>query len=177
MGKEIRERSEPKHILNRERLLERRKAIVMRNGAFGELQKELERTFSRPAANVMLVRVGRACGKRSVLRLKTTIHGKVDLLNALTELKSEERWCTLSYEDFNLKDRCGKIVTKDSFEADGYGESETPVCWFLQGYLEGALSEITASAICLNQTSCVAKGDQRCVFEVTKKDAIEDRPR
>ncbi len=145
----------------------------MRNSTFGELQKALSRTYSPSAADAILIHVGRACGKRSALRLKTTAHNEADLLTALVELKNEERWCSLSYEGLSLTDKRGKIIAENSFEAQGYGQSDAPVCWFLEGYLEGALSEISGATINLTQTECAAKGDQRCVFQIAQGGTTE----
>jgi predicted hydrocarbon binding protein len=56
----------------------------------------------------------------------------------------------------------GKIIVKDSFIADVYGEAEEPVCSYMSGYFAGYLTEYSGKAIQVREVSCKANGHQVC---------------
>ncbi|MDD3246769.1 MAG: hypothetical protein PHF18_07960 [Methanosarcina sp.] len=56
----------------------------------------------------------------------------------------------------------GKIIVRDSFIADVYGESEQPVCAYMSGYFAGYLTEYSGKAIKVREISCKATGKNVC---------------
>ncbi len=76
----------------------------------------------------------------------------------------------------------GKGRWIDSFEAHEHmkhhGKADTPACHTLTGYANGYMSVITNTKIFVKETSCIAKGDEECIFETRLLadwgDAIEE---
>jgi predicted hydrocarbon binding protein len=50
----------------------------------------------------------------------------------------------------------------------GLGASERNVCTFTEGYVQGAVHAITGAAVRVRETECMARGAQRCRFEVDR---------
>ncbi|MEM2851230.1 MAG: V4R domain-containing protein [Candidatus Bathyarchaeia archaeon] len=150
-------------------LVQRKRAFVMRNITFADLKKGLESTFTPSAAAVILYQAGMICGRRSAERLMKQLGLRNEaLLNAIVKLKKREGWASINFKKVNLKEKLGSVIVKNSFEAEGYGKSDTPVCHFLRGYLAGVLSQALNTEINLTETACTAKGDPNCEFQIQK---------
>ena len=61
-------------------------------------------------------------------------------------------------------------IWKNSYEAENYlktyGKSESPVCFTLTGYASGWASKFFGKEVIAIETSCIAKGDACCSFEI-----------
>jgi len=148
-------------------LLKEKEAIIMRAVTFSDLQKRLEALLSNSAATVILVEVGRECGKRSAERIKEERHIEGgELLSAVAQHKKEQAWGDVDFREINLEQKRGYIIVGNCFEAVKYGHSNTPVCHFMKGFLVGALSVVFDQDIMLDETSCLAKGDEHCEFHI-----------
>jgi len=148
-------------------LIRKGEAIIMRNVSFGDLKKALEERFSKSVAEFILFDVGFSCGLRSASRISNefNITGR-DLLKKVEQYKEEDRWCRLSFDEFNHVKPSGRIVVRDSFEAKGYGRSDRPVCHFLRGFLSGVVSYVTGVKVVLTEAKCLALGEEYCEFRV-----------
>jgi len=47
--------------------------------------------------------------------------------------------------------------------------SKTPSCFFLKGFIEGILKELTQKCVKIEETKCVSKGDAYCEFRLFLK--------
>ncbi len=56
----------------------------------------------------------------------------------------------------------GKIIVRDSFIADVYGETDQPVCAYMSGYFAGYLTEYSGKNIRVREVSCKATGHEVC---------------
>jgi bacteriochlorophyll 4-vinyl reductase len=156
-------------VLRPYELVRKGKAFIMRNITFADLKKGLEETFTPSAAAVILYKAGMACGRRSAERVVKHLKLRDEtLLNAIVKLKVKEGWGSINFENLNLKKKLGNIIVKNSFEAEGYGKSDMPVCHFLRGYLAGVLSVALNTEINLIETACTAKGDPNCEFQIVE---------
>jgi hypothetical protein len=154
-------------VLRPYELVRKGKAFVMRNITFADLKKGLEETFTHSAAAVILYKAGMACGRRSAERIVKQLGLRDEnLLATIAKLKQKEGWASIDFKKVNLKKKLGTVIVKNSFEAEGYGKSDTPVCHFLRGYLAGALSITLNTEINLIETACAAKGDPNCEFQI-----------
>lgn len=146
------------------------KGIIFRVETFSDLQRNLEEMFSKSAAETMLYIAGKKCGERSCERVmkKYGLRDTEIILKAIAQLKKAEGWGMLEFWNMNLNEDRGEIVVKESFEADGYGKSTTPVCHFLRGYLAGVLNKISGKSVNILEKECKAAGSEACVFKVTK---------
>lgn len=61
----------------------------------------------------------------------------------------------------------GKILVKDSFIADAYGEADEPVCSYMSGYFAGYLTEYSGKAIQVREVSCKANGHKVCTHVIS----------
>jgi predicted hydrocarbon binding protein len=149
-------------------LLRHGKAFIMRDVTFADFKKGLERVFG-PGAQTVFYYIGVECGRRSCRRLTTAYGRNVSadrLLEALAGLKEEEGWGSVRINVNIPEGGRGTIHVERSFEARGYGKSEKPVCFFLKGFFEGFLGEAFGREVRVTETGCLAKGDERCTFQV-----------
>ncbi|KYH38256.1 MAG: hypothetical protein AYL30_005460 [Candidatus Hecatellales archaeon B24] len=131
--------------------------------AFGDMQRALERLFAS-GAQVILYESGIECGRRSYQRhMKGKVHAKA-VTSALRRLKLMERW-----GKFKIDLEKGVILVKDSFEADGYGGSDVPVCHFMRGYLTGFFTEYLKKEVKIVEEQCEAQGKPYCLFRIVEK--------
>ena len=49
------------------------------------------------------------------------------------------------------------------------GSSKTPSCFFLKGFIEGILKELTQKCVKIEETKCISKGDKYCEFHLFLK--------
>lgn len=142
-----------------------REANVMSLATFMDLKKSLEDRFSS-GGRVILHVMGKGCGIRSCQRLKQIFQDKAMLLYSVSYLMRGERWGQVRF-DIETEDGTGVVRVKRSFEAKEYGGSPDPVCHFLAGYIQGAVSEIFERESMVIENECLAKGDNTCSFKVT----------
>ena len=137
-------------------------AVVFKDETFADLKRSMEDVFGAGARAVMYF-LGRICGQRTYFKLSLLYQGK-GLFQACIELKEQEGWGTFQCEING--DGVGTVWVEDCFEARGYGPSSEPVCHFVRGYIEGFLSSAFRKELWVTETSCIARGDRECVFEV-----------
>jgi predicted hydrocarbon binding protein len=68
---------------------------------------------------------------------------------------------------FEFDDEIKTIKVHSSFNAYSCHHTE-PVCHFLAGYFEGALSILLKESISVHETQCIATGDDVCCFEIRR---------
>lgn len=56
----------------------------------------------------------------------------------------------------------GKIIVRDSFIADVYGDTDQPICAYMSGYFAGYLTEYSGKTIRVREVSCKATGNEVC---------------
>jgi len=88
---------------------------------------------------------------------------KETAFSCLSELKSEENWGKLSFQNVDFEKGSGKVVLIDSFEAVAR-KTRQPGCHFFKGFLSGFLSELFAKTITVTEEKCAGKGDEHCEF-------------
>jgi len=148
-------------------LLKNGKAFIMRLVTFTDFKKCLEETFGS-GATVIFYAVGKGCGRRSCTRLMQKYPDRARLLKAIIRHKRNERWGSIKFE-LNMKRGTGRVIVRDSFEAQQFGPSREPVCHFFKGYLEGALSQTFKKPLKVTEIECIAKGDKSCIFKVEEQ--------
>ncbi len=131
---------------------------------FVDLKKVLEGLLDTGAA-VILYEAGLGCGRRMYMRMRKQYSSREEILKAFIDLKLSENWGEIKV-DVNLDSGEGKIVVYKSFEGKYYGASSTPICHFFKGYIEGFLRELIGREITVEETKCVAMGDENCTFEI-----------
>ena len=84
---------------------------------FGQVESALEEVFSPSADSVILYVTARKCGERSCRSIMEKAERKETALSCLSELKSEENWGKLSFQNVGFEKGSGKVILIDSFEA------------------------------------------------------------
>jgi len=88
---------------------------------------------------------------------------KETALSCLSELKSEENWGKLSFQNAGFEKGSGKVILIDSFEAAARKTCQ-PGCHFFKGFLTGFLSELFSKNVTVAEEKCAGKGDEHCEF-------------
>ena len=136
---------------------------VLNEKSFADLKKSVENLFG-PGAHTVMYYVGKGCGKNCEKRFLQIYGSRSALLDACLGVREKEGWGLFRYEIG--EDGTGVVRVEDCFEARGYGPSNEPVCHFVRGYIEGFLSSAFRRELRVTETSCIARGDRECVFEV-----------
>jgi len=130
---------------------------------FSEMESALELIFSPSAAAVILFMAALKCGISSCRKIKREAKTREETLNRLSELKSEQKWGEISFQDVDFEKGTGRITILDSFETVARKTSQ-PNCHFFRGFLAGFLSELFMRSIKVDEEKCAGKGDEYCEF-------------
>jgi len=150
--------------------------VMFDAAAVGNMRRELADNLGWEVARGIFERTGYQCGRRDARQLKKrySLNTDEEWLRAGFQLHHLEGMVNICPEHLAIDRARGEILIKgewrDSFEAEQYlqqyGIGGRSVCWTLEGYLSGSVSEfIGEDALCL-ETDCRAKGDPACRFEV-----------
>jgi predicted hydrocarbon binding protein len=146
--------------------------FALRFITWANLEASLIRELSFYTNPVLAVRVlfnvGETCGRRSFTRItsREPPPSPSAVLARIRQVKAEERWGRIDFTGFHLDESRGRIVVADSFEAKAR-TGDVVVCHFLKGYLTGFLSGLSSQTLVIEETTCAARGDANCVFDVS----------
>ena len=144
-------------------LLREYNAVVFRDEALADIRKTLNGTFGS-GTNSLLFLIGRACGIWSYKRLSLTYQNREELFDACTGLKEQDGWGIFRCEING--DGTGTVRVANCFEARTNGPSNEPTCHFMRGFITGFLSSALKRPVRVAETSCLARGDGECTFEI-----------
>lgn len=143
-------------------VLENNEGFFFRFETFAEIRKSLFTTYGKEANSILenaAIHAGERSGQRRLAETKT----KQEALNLLTTIKSTHNWGDIVFSEVNFEKKKGSIIVNNSFEARK-GKSQTPICNFLTGYLEGFLSEILDETIHVEEQKCKSQNNSKCEF-------------
>jgi len=140
-----------------------KEGFLVRFQTFDEIRSALEEIFSPKAMSVILYTVAIKCGKGSCNRVMKKVKTKEEAINHLCDLKREENWGKLSFQNVDLENGSGTVIVVDSFETTGR-KTDEPCCHLLRGFLEGFLSELFKKSIMVSEEKCAGRGDEHCEF-------------
>lgn len=143
-------------------ILENNEGFFFRFETFAEIKKSLYTTYGKEA-NSILENAAIHAGERSAQRRLATSKDKQGALNLLTSYKSTHNWGEIIFSEVNFEMKKGSITVNNSFEARK-GKSDTPICYFLKGYLEGFLSELLDENIQVEEQKCKSQNNSKCDF-------------
>ena len=143
-------------------VLEDNEGFFFRFETFAEIRKSLFKTYGKEA-NAILENAAIHAGERSAHRRLADTKTKQEALNLLSSLKLTHNWGEIIFSEVNYEKKKGSITVKNSFEARK-GKSETPICNFLTGYLEGFLSEVLDETITVEEKKCKSQNHSHCDF-------------
>lgn len=142
------------------------KSILIRFETLREIESTLEMLLSPPAASLIIYQLARKCGISCCERIMEKTKRKEEVLIRLSELKDEENWGKILFQDMALKKGSGRVLIADSFEAVVHKTTQ-PSCQFFRGFLSGFLSKLLEKPIAVVEEKCKAKGDEHCEFIFT----------
>lgn len=149
-----------------------RRAILMRNSAFGSLRRELLEAVGFTRARTVLKRVGYAEGTRDA-ELARRVRPQGDLFDAFAvgpqvHALSGFGWLEVRElrSDLPANEFYGEFLLHDSIEADVHlntlGVAAEPVCWTAVGYGSGYSSAFAGRPIIVDEVECRAMGHEHC---------------
>lgn len=145
---------------------------------FGILRKELIESLGLEYAKFFLLRYGWNIGVSHAKEVDQSTLTLTEKLNSatgyhlasgqITDLISE-RVLQLNPDD-SVKYMYAKGIWVNSYEVEEhikhFGQSDTCICHTLAGYSSGYTSYLTKKEVYIVETSCRAKGDEHCAFEM-----------
>ncbi len=144
-------------------------AVIISVETFVNFQKDSEKLLGFEGASVLLYETGKKAGSRWINRFHNEwgLNDK-EFIEAVRNFYAELGWGKFSVEENNKNEIVVMVV--NSFIAQGYGYSDTPVCHFLRGYNAGLAEVLKGNNIDAEETECAAKGDSCCKFVMKRVD-------
>ncbi len=91
-----------------------------------------------------------------------------DMVNFMCSMGGQLGWGDFHLKLLDMESEKLVVDVSDSPFAAAYGQSQASVCHIIRGVLAGLGSTIFKGKVLSLETTCVAKGDKRCRFEITK---------
>jgi predicted hydrocarbon binding protein len=157
------------------------KMVMLRRDAFNLMRKEIARVAGT-ASDVILGLAGRRVGWEEGDALLT----KAESLG-LKAPESFPEFVRMAVEETNMGYGKMKLVKLDlasgvvtvsilnSFEAEQFGTSQNPSCFFALSYLEGLFSKLLGMEVRGSEGSCKSQGKDLCVFNFAPKAGPEPK--
>jgi len=150
--------------------------VLLDAAAIGAMRRELIDNLGWDVARGILERVGYRCGRSDARRLRRLHAWESDpvWLRAGLRLHSLEGLASVKTDKVKINRAEGTCHLSGewigSFEAEHHleqqGMGNRSVCWTLEGYFSGYVSELWGEeSVCL-ETRCRGKGDAACQFEI-----------
>lgn len=150
--------------------------VMLNATAVGKMRRELIDNLGWEVTRGILERVGHQCGQHDARQMRRHYDWTSDeeWLRAGFRLHYLEGMVKVQLNDLDIDRADHRLHIRgewlDSFEAEQqlehYGLGSRSVCWMLEGYANGYLSEFFGNDVVCIETHCRAKGDPTCRFEV-----------
>lgn len=143
----------PMNVIGARAIIARAKTLV-----------DVIKTFyeNAPHAEGLLIQSGLKGGIEAAKYFESVM--PLDMNNAgdmIAELFFAVGWGRLDIE-CDCETMAGRVIVRDSFIADVWGDSDQPVCAFISGYLAGYFTQVTGRPIQVREVSCKATGHEVC---------------
>lgn len=138
--------------------------LLIRPETLAGLQKAIEDAYGQQA-NDRVFKGGFEGGYLSARKYKE-IHKFSDkeILDFMVEMGSQIGWGSFKLNHFDPAEKNLKITVENSPFAEAYGKSSRGVCHLIRGVISGTASVVFGQDCVASETSCLAKGDERCIF-------------
>lgn len=154
------------------------RVLFLSAGALGKLRQELYEVLGPVMAHEVMFRFGFHDGARTarVLRSRMDNPEPRELLQAGPLVHNLEGMARATVDELSCDPEFQRMTGfwEDSVEADQslalLGPVEWSSCWILTGYASGFASEAVGASLLCIETSCRAKGDETCRFEISRAD-------
>lgn len=141
--------------------------LLVRPDTLVEFQKAVEAEVGWERCAAMMMAGGVAGGARSAARYKSEF-GLTDaeIVDFMCTMGREIGWGHFTLNELSATPQRLVVEVRESPFAAAYGPSDHGVCHLIRGVLAGLASGIFASAVCSAETTCRARGDAICRFEL-----------
>jgi len=130
-------------------------------------QKAVEAEVGEEKCARMMVAGGIMGGSASLRSYGEALgYGEKDIVRFMCNMGCELGWGDFRLSMLDMKSRQLIVDVLGSPFAAAYGRSEKSVCHLIRGVLEGLGSSIFKRGVRSSETSCIAKGDEKCRFEI-----------
>ena len=150
--------------------------VMLNAAAVGKMRRELIDNLGWEVTRGILERVGHQCGQQDAQQMRRHYAWTSDeeWLRAGFRLHYLEGMVKVQLNELDIDRADHHLHIKgewlDSFEAEQqlehYGLGSRSVCWMLEGYTSGYISEFFGDDVVCIETHCRAKGDPICRFEL-----------
>lgn len=140
--------------------------LLIRPETVMDLQKAVEPKLGE-ATEVCFAEGGATGGRLSSARYSEVFgHTAEETVRFMASMGAEIGWGRFELVELDLEGRRLVVEVHGSPFAEGYGESDHPVCHLIRGVLAGVGETVFRGAVTARETGCVACGDGACRFEV-----------
>lgn len=140
--------------------------VIAEMHSFVGFLKEVEKKLGKGEYTKIIKNVGRSIGSQITKALSSRFRpNKEELFKAAVNYLSITGWGKFNILEGDIKSQRIRVEGFSIFAAK-YGESDYPVCVLEESILQGILEEITLLNWTSKEKECIAKGDNRCKFEL-----------
>ena len=143
--------------------------MLIRPDTIVDFQKAVEAAVGPEKCAEMMMHGGITGGSSSLRKYrKERAFNEAEIVRYMCQIGGELGWGDFQPKRFALA--AGRLVVEvtDSPFAAAYGPSDVGVCHLIRGVLTGLGSSIFKGEVSSSETECLAKGDPRCRFEISK---------
>ncbi len=145
--------------------------LLINKFMFRDITESIVEILGQEGATVIFF-IGVNSGRRSARRrLKESRGDKMGALQRLTELKRDQNWAAMTFQNIDLKRHTGKICVKNCLCT----QDEPYQCYFLKGFLTGSISEIFGRKISISHISSDRPLNGSCELLFGPPDLESDR--
>ncbi len=143
--------------------------MFIRPEVIATLHKRLEAELGPEKCTEIMMAAGDVGGSKSSQRYKEVFgYSEQEIVEFMCGMGGEIGWGIFSLAHLDVEQGELVIEVRDSPFVTGYGPSEASVCHLIRGVMGGMGAGIFEGEVSSEETSCVAKGDDICRFEVRK---------
>ena len=141
------------------------KWILMRIETLHGMMKEVEKILGTGACLVWHT-AGKGAGKSlaSLIKKEFETYNLRGISELLTEFYARCGWGRSEITSWREEGEIVLRVWDNAFAKKG--SSKTPSCFFLKGFIQGILGELTGKCVEIEETKCISKGDEYCEFQI-----------
>ncbi|WP_321431187.1 V4R domain-containing protein [uncultured Methanolobus sp.] len=137
-----------------------RRAVIIRAKTFVDIMNIMNEHVPQSEGLMTIIGLKNGSGAARYMHEITDMNDD-NFLDFLGELFMAAGWGKIEY-DINISELTGTVLVENSFIAEEFGESETPVCVYLSSFLAGYISECLKKTVQVRESRCKSMGDGVC---------------
>ncbi len=143
--------------------------MFIRPEVIATMHKSMEAEIGPEKCAEIMMAAGNVGGSKSSQRYKEVFgYSEQEIALFMCKMGGEIGWGIFHLARLDVEKGQMIIEVSDSPFAAAYGPSESAVCHLIRGVMAGMGAGIFGSEVAALETSCTAKGDSCCRFEIQK---------